>query len=398
MKNFVKIVGICVCLLIVLLVGISVLPFEKWTGINGMTIIFFVFLAVLLAYFIGLLVFVVKNRRKKVIEVVEFSAPNNMTPADAGYVIDKTVDDRDISSLLIYWAHKNYLTVIKSEEIILKKVKDADDDMKPYEKTFFNAMFNESEEVNLKDLPTLLKPLSTQISNQIKAENNEKYFSTKVANASMWFNLGITCILIFLSYFLGEGGNFSIFCGVVIFVISTIFSNISNRIYVQKRIKGFISYLIGLILFLIFSALNLVFSFTTFYSFILVGVATVLCLLTYILCPLVEYRNEEGKKALGSLLGLKNYIEITEKEKMEKMIKENPEQFYTVLPYAYVLNVSNEYIEQFNFVKTINKKNHKETTLAIGALIAFCIFGEGVSILGGLFGGSKKNKPAKNKK
>ena len=75
-----------------------------------------------------------------------------------------------------------------------------------------------------------------------------------------------------------------------------------------------------------------------------------------------------------------------------------PEVFYQVMPYAYVLNVSNEWIEEFNFVKTIDKKNRKETTLALGLLVALFVFGEGVEILGGLFGGGSKQNKKVNKK
>ena len=400
MKNFVKIVVICGVVLAVLLFGISVVPFERWTGIDSMTIIFSVFMVILGAYLIGLIVFVVINRRKKIVEVVEFSAPDDMTPADAGYVIDRKVDDRDVSALLIYWAQKKYLQVDKQEDnsVTLKKLKDADEHMKVYEKTLFNAIFQNAQEVNLKDLPTLIHPVANNIRNQIKVENDNKYFSAKKSGAATWMTLGITCMLIFLSYFLGGGGGFSVFCGFVIFIISTIFSNVSSKVYVQRRIKGIVSYFLGILLFLIFAVLNLIFSFNNLYALILVFVTTVLCLLTYILCPLIEFRNEAGKRVLGSLLGLKNYIELAEKEKMEKMVHKTPDVFYQVMPYAYVLNVSNEWIEEFNFVKTIDKKNRKETTLALGLLVALFVFGDGVEILGGLFGGGSKQNKKVNKK
>ena len=93
---------------------------------------------------------------------------------------------------------------------------------------------------------------------------------------------------------------------------------------------------------------------------------------------------------VGRLLGLKRYLEITEKEKIEMLIKENPENFYNIIPYAYVLNVSDEWIEKYNFVKTINKKERNEIIAGIALLSALFIFGEGVAIFGDLFGGSKK--------
>ena len=393
-----NLVGIGIFFIIFLFVGLSVIPFENWTNLDSYFIMFIIFSVICGIYLIGLIVFVILNRKKKIIEVVEFSAPDGMTPADAGYVIDKSIDDRDISSLLIYWAEKKYIEIIQNEDktVILKKLKDADDKMKVYEQTMFNTVFSQKVEVNLKDLPVIIKPITSTIKKQIKDENNKKYFNSKIESTSTWLTLGITCLLVFLSYFFGSGGTFSIICGVIIFAISTIFSNICNKVYIQKKLKAIILYIVGIVLFLIFALLNLVYSFTNLYVLGLTTITTFLCLLTYILCPFLEYRTKEGQFVVGRLLGLKKYLEVTEKEKIEMLIKENPEYFYNIIPYAYVLNVSNEWIENYNFVKTINKKERNELIAGISLLNALFIFGEGFSIIGELFSGT--NTKTKKKK
>lgn len=393
-----NLVGIGIFFIIFLFVGLSVIPFENWTNLDSYFIMFIIFSVICGIYLIGLIIFVILNRKKKIIEVVEFSAPDGMTPADAGYVIDKSIDDRDISSLLIYWAEKKYIEIIQNEDktVILKKLKDADDKMKVYEQTMFNTVFSQKVEVNLKDLPVIIKPITSTIKKQIKDENNKKYFNSKIESTSTWLTLGITCLLVFLSYFFGSGGTFSIICGVIIFAISTIFSNICNKVYIQKKLKAIILYIVGIVLFLIFALLNLVYSFTNLYVLGLITITTFLCLLTYILCPFLEYRTKEGQFVVGRLLGLKKYLEVTEKEKIEMLIKENPEYFYNIIPYAYVLNVSNEWIENYNFVKTINKKERNELIAGISLLTALFIFGEGFSIIGELFSGT--NTKTKKKK
>lgn len=393
-----NLVGIGIFFIIFLFVGLSVIPFENWTNLDSYFIMFIIFSVICGIYLIGLIVFVILNRKKKIIEVVEFSAPDGMTPADAGYVIDKSIDDRDISSLLIYWAEKKYIEIIQNEDktVILKKLKDADDKMKVYEQTMFNTVFSQKVEINLKDLPVIIKPITSTIKKQIKDENNKKYFNSKIESTSTWLTLGITCLLVFLSYFFGSGGTFSIICGVIIFAISTIFSNICNKVYIQKKLKAIILYIVGIVLFLIFALLNLVYSFTNLYVLGLTTITTFLCLLTYILCPFLEYRTKEGQFVVGRLLGLKKYLEVTEKEKIEMLIKENPEYFYNIIPYAYVLNVSNEWIENYNFVKTINKKERNELIAGISLLTALFIFGEGFSIIGELFSGT--NTKTKKKK
>ena len=393
-----NLIGIGIFIIIFIFVGLSVIPLQNWTNLNSNIIMFILFSVICGIYLIGLVVFIILNHKKKIIEVVEFSAPDEMTPADAGYVIDKNIDDRDISSLLIFWAEKKYIEIIQNEDksINLKKLKEVDDKMKTYETTMFNTIFAQKSEVNLKALPTILKPIVPTIKKQIKDENNKKYFNAKIESASSWLTLGITCLLVFLSYFFGSGGTFSIICGVIIFAISTIFSNISNKVYIQKKLKSIIIYIAGIVLFLIFALLNLIYSFTNLYILALISITSFLCLLTYVLCPFLEYRTKEGRLVVGRLVGLKRYLEITEKEKIEMLIKENPKHFYDIIPYAYVLNVSNEWIENFNFVKTINKKERNEIIAGISLLAAVLLFGEGLAIFGDLFGSTKtKNKKKK---
>ncbi len=391
--KFLNFIGIGIFLLIFLFIGVGVIPFEKFFGIDSFLVFFCIFIVVLAGMLIGVVVFTILKRRKPVIEVVEFSAPEGMTPADAGYLIDGKVDDRDISALLVYWAEKKYLEIEEKEDnvVILKKLKDPDDRMKAYEKAAFSAIFAGSDEVNIKQLAKLLQPISGGLSTQIKRDNNARYYDSKTKNWSSFFTIGSALLLVFISYFLGTGGNFSIFCGVVIFAISAIFAGVSSKVYVQKKIKSMVLYISGLVLFLVFAALNLVFAFNNLYVLLLIGVASIVTLVTFILCPLVEYRNVEGKKMLGRLLGLKKYIELAEKDKMEKLVKDNPDLYYQVLPYAYVLGVSDEWIDKFNFVKEINSKNRRDIALAVGVIGAAMLFGGAAEILGGLLGGSSKS-------
>ena len=399
--KFLNFIGIGIFLLIFLFIGIGIIPFEKFFGIDSFLVFFGVFMVVLVGMLIGVVVFTILKRRKPVIEVVEFSAPEGMTPADAGYLIDGRVDDRDISALLVFWAEKKYLEIEEKEggEVILKKLKDADEGMKEYEKNMFSAIFAGATEVNIKQLSKLLQPISGGLSTQIKKDNDKRYYDAKTKNWSSFFAIGSALLLVFISYFLGTGGNFSIFCGVVIFAISAIFASVSSKVYVQKKIKSMVLYILGLVLFLVCAALNLVFAFNNLYVLLLISFATLVTLITFILCPLVEYRNADGKRMLGRLLGLKKYIELAEKDKMEKLVKDNPELYYQVLPYAYVLGVSDEWIGKLNFVKEINSKNRKNTALAVGVIGAVMLFGGAAEILGGLLSGpSKSNRKNKAKR
>lgn len=50
---------------------------------------------------------------------------------------------------------------------------------------------------------------------------------------------------------------------------------------------------------------------------------------------------------LGRINGFKNFLESAEKEKLEELVNDNPEYFYNILPYAYVLGVSDKWMKKF---------------------------------------------------
>jgi hypothetical protein len=70
-------------------------------------------------------------------------------------------------------------------------------------------------------------------------------------------------------------------------------------------------------------------------------------LLMLLMLPLFKKRTDYGLSVLGRVLGLKNFIEKVEKRKLEMMVEDDPQYFYSVLPYAYVMGVSDKWAKQF---------------------------------------------------
>ena len=61
-------------------------------------------------------------------------------------------------------------------------------------------------------------------------------------------------------------------------------------------------------------------------------------------------RTKYGNEMLGKLKGFKNFLETVEKEKLESLVMENPNYFYDILPYTYVLGVSDKWIKKFESI------------------------------------------------
>ena len=73
-------------------------------------------LIIVVAPLLSLLLWFRFGRDPRVVRTVEFYAPEGVSPAELGYIIDGAVDSKDIVSLIIYWANSGYLTIREDEE------------------------------------------------------------------------------------------------------------------------------------------------------------------------------------------------------------------------------------------------------------------------------------------
>ena len=58
-------------------------------------------------------------------------------------------------------------------------------------------------------------------------------------------------------------------------------------------------------------------------------------------------RTKEGAALYGKVLGFRDFIRDAEYEKMKELSDQDPEYFYTIMPYAYVLGMSTQFAEKF---------------------------------------------------
>lgn len=75
--------------------------------------------------------------------------------------------------------------------------------------------------------------------------------------------------------------------------------------------------------------------------------AVILAIISVLLIYKLNIRTDYGLKIQGDLVGLREFIELAEKDRLEMLVKENPQAFYEILPFAYVLGVSEVWINKF---------------------------------------------------
>jgi len=80
----------------------------------------------------------------------------------------------------------------------------------------------------------------------------------------------------------------------------------------------------------------------------IIGLACTLVMI--ILLKAMPKRTVWGNEMLGKIRGFKTFLETAEKPKLEALVMENPEYFYDILPFTYVLGISDKWIKKFEII------------------------------------------------
>jgi uncharacterized membrane protein len=92
--------------------------------------------------------------------MVEYFPPEGLSPAIVGGFVDHAVDQNDVLCLIPHLANQGYLRLEMEEKsglfgknkITFYKLKEAGDELFPFEEKFFNALFSTGDVVELEDL------------------------------------------------------------------------------------------------------------------------------------------------------------------------------------------------------------------------------------------------------
>lgn len=297
-----------------------------------------------------------KNSNSKIVTpVVQFSVDKKFTSADVGYIIDKKVNNKDIASLIILWAQKGYLEIIEEKKkTYIRKVKDADEYMKNYEKNLFEAIFSgkNKSKVNIKTIGEKIVDTVAEAKVDIISENSTLF--NQKASIKRGVIIGIISVVLGLTLFLVNMQNInrlfeflSVFAGILTFIFLVLLSaNRDKQYFVTSKAKVF--NIITLFVFLISISTLCVLTYDPYCDFLF---TTFLILGEVFLAVYCIYkfniRTDKGVEELGDIVGLKNFIELTEKDRLEMLAKENPQIFYEIMPYAYVLDIYDTWCKKF---------------------------------------------------
>ena len=328
-------------------------------GVGILTYLLFIFPII----FVGLSFLLWKKYGKddQIVETVEFYPPEGFNSLEIGYLYKGQAGNQDVVSLLIYLANKGYIKISETDEKTLFSTKKGFKitKQKEYdgnninEKIFLNGLFTKLSEVTSTDLyDNFYITMGRILGNINNKENKNKIFEKAASGKTIFIILMIiaTFCLITIPPIL-EFSEPTLIIFALLFPgigFSVLFGMLFGKTPIPVKIFGLIWGLgFGGMPWAFIVLPTLLEEKIYLYGYI-VGI---ICVIGMVMC--VKYlpkRTPYGNQMLGKLRGFKNFLETAEKQKLETLVMQDPQYFYNILPYTYVLGVSDKWISKFETI------------------------------------------------
>jgi len=345
-------------------------------GINNIRYLMY---ALAIIFSILTFIFWIRNGKdNRLVAPIQFYPPQDLTPAEVGYLINETVDPRDVTSLIIYWASMGYLRIIEEDlgddtflekirnklfkpTFTLAKLKDLGPEAKDFERIMFEDLFEvygDGQRVHSEDLKQKFHVTMSVVISRVKAhfnlEERRIYTSKSMRLKYLAHFLSIIPTFIFLTAVFNYE-FYSIWFGMLIALMSSIFITVPISLLLtffdkNKHMRSFKLILPALGVFVL--AVPFIFVGVLIIGAMIINLTDIIFIVGSILFMnfmgvIMPKRSEYGERVLNEVLGFRNFVLTAEKDRLERLISENSTYYYDVLAYAIVMNVSDKWADKF---------------------------------------------------
>lgn len=306
---------------------------------------------------------VIFGRDKDIIPTVEFYPPEGLTPAEVGLIADGSLDKGDLVSMIIYFADKGYLAIEQKgkKDFILRKTGDIAQSEKKFAKVLYDGIFDNRDHVALEDLgeefgEAYMASYALVSSSYRKSKNRQITISSTVCRIlgiilSALMPLGITA---FASLYNGDYNSLLvgglIGTPVVILTLLMILST-KDKEFVLSKAKKTTRFIIwwGINILMLLVTGVMIYLDTT--SVVCAGVYVIAMAVGELATCMMNKRTDRSIALMGKIIGLRNFIEAAEADRINALVEENPSYYYDILPYAYVLGVTDKWAKNFEHIR-----------------------------------------------
>lgn len=284
----------------------------------------------------------------KIVRAYTYSPPDNFDPVEIGFLYKGSINENDVASIILFLANNGYLKIeefndgykVGTENTFrFIKIKDYDGN-NAIQKLIFEGIFKNKNTAYLENIENTYSKKLEDARIMIDNKNNRlKLFNAEINQikfvSMLLLILSIVNINIVPTFELANSywfiplSSFIMFFGFYIIDIKGIFKTILGIIFV------------GGITILSISALLTDKYFLTIYV-----IQLILIIISWLLYRRIPVRTKFGNEKLGETEGFKMTLQSMGKIKFEEKLKENPNYYYDMVPYAYVFGILNEWMSK----------------------------------------------------
>ena len=319
--------------------------------------------AVILA--VILLLFFLLGRDEPVYPSIQYYPPDDLDSAAVGYIVDGSVSDQDVISLIVYWADKGYLTIEedKGDALTFIKMKELPDQVPDYERKIFDGIFGKQAAIGKRRELSSLKYRFADTLNAARAQV-KKYIRknggvyTDASVRARW--ISVILALIPFGVFLAAASACSVSFEIgylmlwVVYGVSVLLLCLTVDLWYSRKQKSRKTLVTVSVLCLVTALAGIVLAYLhnlqegrTFRLVLPLAVTAVFSVAAALLAAFMKKRTHVCAQRMGYLMGLREFIETAELERIRMLAEENPQWFYHILPYAYVFGLSDVWIGKF---------------------------------------------------
>ena len=323
-------------------------------------------------------------RKKSIAPVVTFEPPRGMDPVEISKLIDNKVESADITTLIFYWAAKGYIKIDMSDEsdpLLIRINRTLPEGFPKHQNLMYNALFYNRDMVKMSDLEGNFYTNIERVRRAVNEKYTGLYTKTSVC-ASLAFTLlggllmalapvvtglvSISSALFYYPAFLAIVPAFIIYGITETYAYSVHKLNGGTKALMMTGIALLCALFTAVYVWLIPSAI-----IETVPKILVCAAAYILTMLSVTLIT----RTNEYNAMLSEIIGFRNFILYAEKDRLELMLKDDPEFYYKILPYAQVMGVSDIWEDKF---EALTVKPPQWLTDPAGTYVSFALVNRAV--------------------
>ena len=305
-------------------------------------------------------------QKNRAVKPVELFPPRGASPLDVLIrYYGKNANQHELfNPLMLYWAERGFITIEEDckRGLKLTKIKDIErpelrdgfnEDTYEIEKQLFYEIFSDKEKKGDGGVfYTLTAHKSFNefyevVMNECKTEA-KKVASTKAKSFSILTSVLPFVMMFFVSLLVGISLQSGIIMCMVFPVAAMGFSLLISKAGMPKgSAMSYFMYpffgMFGGVPFLV-----AVYSVPLEAAILLACALAVALLDLYLISKKIDLRTEEQLKDYGRICGFKRFLLLAERAKLEELVEDDPEYFYEILPYCYVLGITEKLKPKFD--------------------------------------------------